>query len=229
VNAIRNYEFYYKLRTLPFVQAIWLYGSRAKGSSAAQSDIDIAIVCPQASQEEWLKIRNIIDNADTLFEIDCIHFDTLEDERLKQTILKEKQILFERKPNNFPWYEVFLDLGEAIDKLGEILSKPSTDTAYVKEATIQRFKISVELFWKLLKKICQSEGAETTSPKSTLQKSFSIKLIEDEEAWLDMLEDRNLTSHTYHQPLANRIYSHCTKYYAIMDKTYQNLKRLYDL
>ena len=40
---ISNYNFFHQLKLLPFVQKIYLYGSRAKGDSTPSSDIDIAI------------------------------------------------------------------------------------------------------------------------------------------------------------------------------------------
>lgn len=72
-----QYAFYQQLRDLPFIEKIVLFGSRARGDNQPRSDIDLAIVCPQATPEEWLSILDIIENADTLLKIDCIRFDTL--------------------------------------------------------------------------------------------------------------------------------------------------------
>ncbi len=54
---IKSYDFYHKLRSLSFIQAIWLYGSRARGDNSLTSDIDLAIVCPSASQSEWEMVK----------------------------------------------------------------------------------------------------------------------------------------------------------------------------
>ncbi len=61
---IKSYEFYYNLRILPFVEGIWLYGSRARKESQPRSDIDLAILCPKATPKERAKIREINNTAD---------------------------------------------------------------------------------------------------------------------------------------------------------------------
>ena len=226
---IKSYDFYYELRSLPFVEAIILYGSRARGDNQERSDIDLAIVCPKASDDDWRLVREIINNADTLLTIDCVRLDNLSDLKLKSEIEKNKVVLFERKKNSYPWYESFLDLGEAIGRLEEIILEREGQASYIRDAAIQRFEYCIELFWKVLKKLCQEEGFETNSPKSTLQKAYALKLIDDEQTWLDMMEDRNLTSHTYKLQLAREIYTHIRSYYFILDSTYQRIKEKYKL
>src|SRR5438105_3264065 len=96
---IKTYAFYYRLRTLSFVQEISIFGSRAKGVNFQRSDIDLAIRCEGATQEEWQKIRTIIDSSDTLLSIDCVRLDTLCDDRLLAEIERTKKVLFKRVPN----------------------------------------------------------------------------------------------------------------------------------
>lgn len=38
-----------------FIDEICLFGSRARGDNKERSDIDLAIVCPRASDTDWLK------------------------------------------------------------------------------------------------------------------------------------------------------------------------------
>lgn len=229
MQNIKGYDFYSALRRLPYVKAIWLYGSRARMDNQDRSDIDLAILSPGASSEQWRKIRDIIDNADTLLSIDCLRFDTLQDENLKQEILRDKIVLFERIPNTYTWYEPFLDLGEALDRLDEILAVPLQKETYVRDAAIQRFEFCVELFWKVLKKISEEAGYSVNSPKSTLQKAYAMQLIDDEDFWLDMMEDRNLTSHTYRYNLAQEVYNHIKLYYPVMNETYKSIKDKFKL
>ncbi len=74
---ITQYQFIKSIAYLSFVEEIWLYGSRARGDESERSDIDLAIVCPKATQEDWYTIQEIIAKADTLFKVDCIRLDTL--------------------------------------------------------------------------------------------------------------------------------------------------------
>ena len=94
---LKNYLFLEKLQTLPVVEKIILYGSRARGDNRERSDIDLAIVCPQANAADWQKIMDIIDDADTLLFIDCVRFDTLSDKNpLKDAIIRDGVVLYEK-------------------------------------------------------------------------------------------------------------------------------------
>lgn len=120
--------------------------------------------------------------------------------------------------------EAFLRVEKALKALSVALLKPvDTDDLYL-DATIQRFEFSIELFWKLLKLLLASKGVEVVYPKDILRESFAGKLIDNEQIWLGMLRDRNLTSHTYNEELAITIYANIKKYYPVMAATVERLK-----
>jgi len=226
---IKTYEFYYKLRTLAFVREIWMFGSRAKNNASSKSDIDLAILCEGAADEEWNQITEIIDNSDTLLKIDCIRFDTLSDQRLKKEIEDTKLVLFKRVQTNHDWYNIFLDLGEALEKFEKVLALDKDNFPFATEAAIQIFEFCFELYWKLFKKICKEEGLEVASPRSAFQSAYTLNFIKDEKLWLLMIEDRNLTSHAYNQSTANLIYSKLKVYSVSMSELYSRLKEKYKL
>ena len=61
------------------------------------------------------------------------------------------------------------------------------------------------------------QGYECGGPRPTLKKAFAENLIptpDEADVWLQMLEDRNLTSHAYDEALANRIHGHIVRDYA---------------
>lgn len=70
-----------------------------------------------------------------------------------------------------------------------------------KEGVIQRFEYTLELGWKTIKDYLSAQGTifEEISPKAVIKKAFSAKLIHKPEIWLNMLEQRNLLSHTYNK------------------------------
>ena len=79
------------------MEAIYIYGSRARGDHSPRSDIDLAILCPSASQKDWLKILEIIEESDTLLQIDCVRVDGLkEGDRLKEKILRQGKSLYQK-------------------------------------------------------------------------------------------------------------------------------------
>ena len=92
------------------------------------------------------------------------------------------------------------------------------------DATIQRFEFTIELFWKLLKKILLSKGVSTQYPRDVLQEAYAGNLIDDEQVWLNMMNDRNQTSHSYDEELANQIYERIKTYTPIFSKTLLKLK-----
>lgn len=70
-----------------------------------------------------------------------------------------------------------------------------------KEGIIQRFEILVGLSWKVLKDFLENEGFLIASPKDAIRQAFSSKLfgVDIADKWLESLNIRNLTSHTYTQ------------------------------
>ncbi len=92
-----SYAFIDTLSHLPFIEKIILFGSRARKDNIERSDIDLAIVCPKATSDNWMTVLEIIENADTLLKIDCIRFDTLsEASKIKTNIINEGIILYEQ-------------------------------------------------------------------------------------------------------------------------------------
>lgn len=97
-KQIQNYHFFQELCKLPFIEEIWLFGSRARGDALDRSDIDLAIVCPDATQDDWYKVLEISEDADTLLKIDLVRFDQLaNDDPLRDNILRFKQVLYKRQ------------------------------------------------------------------------------------------------------------------------------------
>ncbi len=94
---LSDYQFLQEIAALDFVDAIYLFGSRARGDHRDRSDIDIAVLCPRATKKDWLSILNIIETADTLLMIDCIRLDEESSSSpLYQQIEKDKQLIYER-------------------------------------------------------------------------------------------------------------------------------------
>ncbi|HLD95206.1 MAG TPA: HI0074 family nucleotidyltransferase substrate-binding subunit [Alphaproteobacteria bacterium] len=228
-----HYQFLEKLKSLDFIEEIWLFGSRARGDYHERSDIDLAIVCPKATGFDWMKITDIIEDADTLLKIDCIRFDTLQNQvKLRNNILKFKKVIYikGKMMEEIYWKDYFHTLGQAIDRLKDVLNNPDIQGVdYMQDAAIQRFEFVTELFWKVLKKVLAYEKVEATTPRDVLKKSYQFKLIDDEDIWLAILTDRNLTSHVYKEEEAKKVFKNIIKYAPVFEKTYKFLKEKYRL
>lgn len=73
---------------------------------------------------------------------------------------------------------------------------------------IKDFEIAYELSWKMLKAFLEKQGHMTGSAKDVFSKAFQLKFINDENVWIDMIQDRNLAVRTYDQQLARRLVDH---------------------
>lgn len=106
-------------------------------------------------------------------------------------------------------------LNASLERLGAALLIPE-DQPLAVDGTIQRFEFTFELFWKALQRLLADQGIAANSPKSVLQHAYRLGWLQNEEHWLKMLDDRNLTSHTYREPLALEIYRRIAAHHAAM-------------
>jgi nucleotidyltransferase substrate binding protein (TIGR01987 family) len=95
-----------------------------------------------------------------------------------------------------------------------------------KDGVIQRFEYSFELLWKTLKIFLFDQGIICKSPKDCLKSAFKFGLIENDEAFLNMLEDRNIMSHLYSREDSVLIFENIKKSHSInMRNLIQNIKK----
>jgi nucleotidyltransferase substrate binding protein (TIGR01987 family) len=102
-----------------------------------------------------------------------------------------EDVRWKQRLQNFK--RAFFLLEEALENGPEALNQLE------KEGVIQRFECCVELAWKTVKDYMESCGTifATVTPKAILKDAFQAKVIEDGQVWIDMLDHRNLLSHTY--------------------------------
>ncbi|MGC8676722.1 MAG: HI0074 family nucleotidyltransferase substrate-binding subunit [Hydrogenobaculum sp.] len=104
----------------------------------------------------------------------------------------------------------------------EVLSIPENE--FIRDSAIKRFELCFELGWKTLKDFLTEEGIICRSPKSCLKEAFSMGLIDDEDEWLSILEDRNLSVHTYKEELAKDIYKRLKNHHKAMERLLEKLE-----
>jgi len=96
-------------------------------------------------------------------------------------------------------------LKNAFNKLADG-AKIANDDLY-KDGVIQRFEFTFELLWKTLKIYLENQGIIVRSPRESFKEAFRLGLIEDEKLFLDMLKDRNDTTHIYDKETAESIFN----------------------
>jgi nucleotidyltransferase substrate binding protein (TIGR01987 family) len=122
----------------------------------------------------------------------------------------------------------FENLERALSRLEEALQVDRKNSLMV-DGTIQRFEFTIEIYWKMLKRLLLSEGIESKTPRETLKDAFQAGWLADEEAWLQMLKDRNETSHVYDEEMALRIVGNIQQYFPEMKATFLKLKERYEV
>ena len=96
----------------------------------------------------------------------------------------------------------------------------------VRDAAIQRFEYTFELFWKFLRYYLKEyEGAEANSPKSVIRECFANKIINEKETIIlfDFVETRNLTVHTYNKKKAEDAFKIISENYALLIEIIQRI------
>ena len=97
-----------------------------------------------------------------------------------------------------------------------------------REGVIQRFEYTFELAWLTLKDKLEYDGVvlSTVTPRNVIREAFQAKLIEDGDAWIDMLTDRNLMSHTYDFDRFEEVICRISKrYLTILSDLYEQFSR----
>ncbi len=84
-----------------------------------------------------------------------------------------------------------------------------------RDAAIQRFEYTFEAVCKAAGRfLLVIDGIDVASPKAIVRSSREVGLFKDDQAVLalEMVDDRNLTVHTYNEALAEQIFSNLPLY-----------------
>ena len=120
------------------------------------------------------------------------------------------------------------DFERAVERLAGALGEPENE--FIRDAAIQRFEFSFELAWKSIQVSARREGQECASPRMAISTAWRNEWISDEAAWLDMLEERNKTSHTYRQSMAAEVFANLPDYLPLLKGLCETLsKRLREI
>ncbi len=75
-----------------------------------------------------------------------------------------------------------------------------------RDGVIQRFEFTFELLWKTAKIFLEYEGFRCAGPRSCIKEGVRREILSEGEVLLDMLEDRNKTTHIYDEHTAEEIF-----------------------
>ena len=103
------------------------------------------------------------------------------------------------------WQQRFANYQLALQQLETFFEPPALNDRE-QQGLIKAFEYTFELAWNSLRDLLRSQGNSTLlGSRDTLREAFRLGLIEDGETWMLMIQDRNLTSHTYNRSTAEAI------------------------
>jgi nucleotidyltransferase substrate binding protein (TIGR01987 family) len=118
-----------------------------------------------------------------------------------------------------------LNFSKALRALEQSIALPVANPRDL-SGIIKDFEIVYELSWKSLKAFLEKQGHETGTAKNVFSKAYQLHHLGDEKVWLNMIDDRNLTIHTYDEGLAKTLADHIRSRYVpvfqALEKTLQS-------
>ena len=179
-----------------------LFGSRARGDNGPRSDIDLAVYGMPAHRRGAFAAA--VEELPTLLEFDLVHVTPGMEPVFLQNIEKDGIVLMGQ------FHDKLDKLQSTVTRLKESLAEyAQTPSSTMRDGVIQRFEFCAELSWKTLRQYLLDQGyTEINSPRATLRKGFAEGAIQDDSAWLSLMNDRNRTPHIYDEETAAEIFCH---------------------
>jgi nucleotidyltransferase substrate binding protein (TIGR01987 family) len=66
-------------------------------------------------------------------------------------------------------------------------------------AIIKAFEMAFELCWKSLMDLLEYKGISVATPRDVIKEAFKAGYLEDGQAWMDLLDQRNKLVHVYNE------------------------------
>lgn len=196
-----------------------LFGSRARGDNRNNSDIDLAVYgMPEDSRAAfWMECEEL----PTLLKFDIVHIAADMNPAFLANIEKDGVELMDKLHEKYAYFtDAVARLREALDDYG----KMPLDS--IRDGVIQRFEFCTELAWKTMREYLIDQGyTELNSPKAVVKQAFAFGMIQDQAAWIALLNDRNLTSHVYDESTAKLIFNRIEQQHlALLDEALAYMK-----
>ncbi len=94
------------------------------------------------------------------------------------------------------WDDGLNNLAKTVANLEASVKSPITEKRDL-SGIIKDFELAYELAWKQLRTLLQIKGDPADGARDVFKKSYQLGILSEEALWLDIIEDRNATVHTY--------------------------------
>ena len=132
------------------------------------------------------------------------------------------------KKNDVRWIQRLANFSKALSQLEQFYNKGNALNNLEVQGLIKAFEYTYELAWNTIKDFYENQGeTNIQGSRDAIQLAFKRGLIKDGETWMEMLKDRNQTSHSYNEEIANEIGENIlSKYFHLYQKLNQVLENL---
>jgi nucleotidyltransferase substrate binding protein (TIGR01987 family) len=106
------------------------------------------------------------------------------------------------------WQQRFQNFQKALQQLSKAvdLSQQRDLSELEKQGLIQAFEFTHELAWNVMRDYFAYQGnTSIMGSRDAVREAFQKSLVTDGEGWMEMIQSRNQTSHTYNQAVADEI------------------------
>ena len=128
------------------------------------------------------------------------------------------------------WTERLVVFGNAVERLTVVvdLSRQRTLDEFERDSLIKRFEFTYEMGWKLMMSFEKENGVTgMLGSKDVVRHAVALGLIENGEAWMDMIDARNQTSHVYDEDTAADVAdSIIFTFHPLLLKLHEKMKRI---
>ena len=131
--------------------------------------------------------------------------------------------------NEERWKQRFQNFESAYNTFVRVVARYEKDTSddVIQIALVQSFQFTFELAWNTMKDFLENEGYdEVKNSKQTIRTAFQAELITDAEKWMEVIQKRNLASHTYNSVILQETVNFITiEFYPLVRKLYEDFKK----
>ncbi len=105
----------------------------------------------------------------------------------------------------------FEQFEKALTNLESAIDRSASDLEI--DGTIKRFELCYELSWKLIKEYLADMGIICKNPRDCFKNAVANSIIDSEEIWMKMIDDRNALVHTYTHEQSRKVFEHIRDFY----------------
>lgn len=104
------------------------------------------------------------------------------------------------------WIQRFSKYKKALSQLEKFVEKEKLNELE-EQGLIKTFEYTFELAWNTLKDYYEYQGQDIIiqGSRDAFRLAFEMELIENGQAWMDMIKSRQLTVHSYNEETADEI------------------------